>query len=66
MDDLIAALTIFRKYANESRPTWCRHDELHVVGVSLEQVSEEDRAALEKLGFFPDREGFLSFRFGSA
>lgn len=66
MDDLIAALTIFRKYANPRHPTWCEHDKLHVVGVTLEQVSEEDLVELARLNFYYSNEGFYSFRFGSA
>lgn len=65
MDDLIAALTIFRKYGNPRNPTHCEHDELTVC-IEPSAVSDEDRAALEKLSFHANRDGFYSFRFGSA
>lgn len=70
MDDLIEALTIFRKYRNEKYPTHCEHDELIIVGVTFDEVSEQDRARLKELGFLwsgEDEEGhWFSFRFGSA
>lgn len=68
MKDLIEALTIFAKYKNEYAPTHCEHDVLWVVGISFEEVSEEDRAKLEALGFFwsDSDESWQSFRFGSA
>ncbi len=70
MDDLIEALTILRKYGNPHAPLHCQHDELWVVGIDPEKVSDDDKAQLDKLGFFVgDRYGdsyFLSFRFGSA
>lgn len=67
MDDLIAALQIFRKYANEPCPTHCEHDVMYVVGMEDIQVSETDLKELERLGFhYSDGEGFQSFRFGSA
>lgn len=67
MDDLIQALTIFRKYANLYAPTNCTHDELYVI-VDPAIVSAEDKALLEKLGFYPsgDGMGFVSYRYGSA
>ncbi len=68
MDDLIEALTIFRKYANPRWPTVCSHDQLAICGVTRDQVSEEDIGRLNDLGFFWDEsdEIFVSFRFGSA
>jgi len=67
MDDLIKALTIFRKYVNVSYPTHCEHDVMYIMGVTKEEVSEEDLAELDELGFFWDGdEGFKSYRFGSA
>lgn len=66
MDDLIEALTIFRKYGNPHNPTHCEHDELWVCGIDPSKVSEEDAARLDQLGFFADDEAFRSFRFGSA
>jgi hypothetical protein len=64
MDDLIEALTIFRKYGNPRNPTHCEHDELWVVGIG--PVNDADAARLDRLGFFWDGEGWKSFRFGSA
>lgn len=69
MDDLIAALQIFRKCAgNLYNPTHCEHDVLMVVGVTREQVSSEDLVKLEQLGFrwMPEYDVFGSTRFGSA
>lgn len=65
MDDLIEAFKIFRKYTNKQFPVWCCHDELHVA-VSPEDVSDEDKDKLEKLGFYvnEDTDDFYSFRFG--
>lgn len=69
MDDLIKAFTIFRKYmgGDHSYPTACEHDTLYV-NCDPEKVSDEDKAILEELGFYPDQEledCFCSFRFGS-
>lgn len=66
MDDLIKALTIFRKYGNPWSPTNCTHDTLWV-DADAEKVSAEDLAELDRLGFNVDEEngGFYSFRFGS-
>lgn len=66
MDDLIAAFQIFRKYSNAHAPLNCSHDYL-LVDVDPAKVSDEDKAALDKLGFFPDTDldGFGSYRFGS-
>jgi hypothetical protein len=64
VDDLIKALTILRKYANPPRPTNCEHDTLWV-DVSPALVSAEDTVELDRLGFFPDSDGFMSFVFGS-
>jgi hypothetical protein len=68
MDDLIAALQIFRKYTDADSPLHCEHDTL-LVCVDPTLVSDEDRAALDRLGFFVGGEYpdvFTSFRFGSA
>jgi hypothetical protein len=65
MDDLIAALTIFRKYANPRNPTHCEHDEMWIMEVG-DDLSEEDKAEVIRLGFFWDDDGWKSFRFGSA
>ncbi len=68
MDGLIEALEIFRKYANEDRPTHCEHDILMVVGVEKDQPSEAHRDRLDQLGFFWDTEYdcWASFKYGSA
>lgn len=70
MRDLIEALTILAKYMPDASysPTHCEHDVMYVM-VSPDDVTEEDKRKLEKLGFDPDdeyQECFRSFRFGSA
>jgi hypothetical protein len=66
MKQLIEALTIFLKYMEDvSYPTHCEHDVLHVA-CGPELVSEEDKAKLDTLGFFPDEyDGFSSYKYGS-
>lgn len=67
MDDLIEALTILRKYGNPSYPTHCEHDVLIIVGIDQSQVSNEDIARLDRLGFFiGEYDAFQSYKFGSA
>lgn len=48
--------------------THCSHDELTICGIDPNDVSEEDKARLEQLGFFVSKsdECFRSLRFGSA
>ena len=69
MKDLIEALQILLKYANDDRnPTHCEHDQLYIgCGIELEKVTKEDIDKLDELGFFwsEESEGFISFRFGS-
>lgn len=69
MGDLIKALQILLKYANDDRwPTNCEHDQLYVgCGIELGMVSEEDLKELEELGFdwSDEEDGFVSYRFGS-
>lgn len=69
MKDLIQALQILLKYANDDRnPTHCEHDQLYIgCGIELEKVTKEDIDKLDELGFFwsDEDEGFISFRFGS-
>lgn len=72
MTDFIAALEIFKKYAsnpNDYSPFHCEHDILMVggIGVDWNDISEEDRQELERLGFFNSTEhGYISsYRFGS-
>ena len=70
MKDLIEAMTILLKYANNDRcPTACSHDLLYI-GCGIDDsslISREDMKALGELGFFWDEDsnGFISFRFGS-
>lgn len=66
MNDLIKALTILNKYLTpeERWPTYCEH-ELFRVNADPADVSKEDIKALEELGFIPDEESFISFKFGS-
>lgn len=70
MEDLIKALQIFLKYGNPSYPTHCEHDVMYICGIDPEDVSEEDIAELDELGFFiSDETGetqFQSYKFGSA
>ena len=68
MDDLIEALTIFKKYKNVKWPTNCSHDVLAIMEVEESEVSKEDKERLDKLGFIFDEseECWISFRFGSA
>ena len=67
MKDLIAALQIFAKYApDEYAPTHCEHDVMCVTCVQYDDVLDEDKKQLEKLGFIKSEFGFQSFRFGSS
>lgn len=68
MKDLIEALQIFLKYGNPRNPTNCSHDELHIMEIEPEDVSEEDIKRLDELGFFVSESEncFMSFRYGSA
>gem|GEM_PF-744981 len=69
MSDLIKALMIFLKYRNPDYPTHCEHDVLQIMGITKDEVSAEDAATLEELGFFWSQEdggAWISFRFGSA
>ena len=68
MEKLIEALQIFLKYNNKTYPTHCEHDILMIVGITEEEVSEEDKHKLDELGFFWSSEDdcWVSFRYGSA
>lgn len=69
MENLIKALQIFLKYGNPGCPTHCEHDVLIICGIDPKQVTDEDKAELEKLGFLLGEEvegHFYSFRYGSA
>lgn len=68
MEDLIKALQIFLKYGNPDNPTGCEHEALRVY-IDPIDVLDEDKMALEALGFIPDddlEECFISYRFASA
>ena len=69
MDDLIEALSIFKKYMEDVRyPTMCEHDVLYVC-CDRTDLPEKDVIRLEELGFVPPSgvsECWSSFRFGSA
>ena len=69
MKDLIKALQILLKYANDDyNPTHCEHGQMYIgCKIELETVSKADIKELDELGFFWDNEddGFISFRFGS-
>ena len=67
LDDLIEALTIFRKYGNPQSPTHCEHDTLYV-NIPFNKVNKEDIIKLHDLGFFENTKdvGFMSYRYGSA
>lgn len=66
MTDLIEALKIFQKYFDGPYPTYCDHDVLYITCITREQVSDEDNAKLERLGFFWSGDVYQSFKFGSA
>ena len=70
MEDLIKALQILLRYGNPKYPTHCEHDIMTIVDIDSADVSDEDKAELDKLGFFVSDEyeddQFHSFRFGSA
>jgi hypothetical protein len=68
MEKLIEALQIFLKYKNETFPTHCEHDILMVVGITEEEVSEEDKQKLDELKFFwsDEYDCWASYRYGSA
>ena len=66
MEGLIKALQIFLKYQNLVYPTICVHDELIIVGISFDEVSEDDKNSLENLGFLWDSDYWSSTKYGSA
>lgn len=68
MKDLIEALQIFLKYGNPAYPTHCEHDVLTICGIDPSDVSAEDVAKLDSLGFLisDEHEAFISFKYGSA
>jgi hypothetical protein len=75
MNDLIQALTIFQLYLtdkNSRSPLNTTHDTLWIMDFDeklyAENISDEHKAELAKLGFMYDdtEEAWMSFRFGSA
>lgn len=68
MEKLIEALQIFLKYQNHTYPTHCEHDILLVVGITEEEVSQEDKDKLSELKFHWNSEydSWASYRYGSA
>lgn len=65
MENLIAALLIFAKYIpNETNPTYCEHDELHIQ-CSPRIVSDEDILILDDYGFISNGDEFISFKYGN-
>jgi hypothetical protein len=80
MEDLIKALQILLKYGNPKYPTVCSHDELNIVGINPELISDSDKNELRNLGFLiciegvydeendymPEESKIFSFRYGSA
>ena len=69
LSNLIKALEILLKYGDPSYPTHCEHDIMYICGINPVDVSKDDTATLEELGFFIDTENdecFASFRYGSA
>ena len=69
MKDLIEALNILIKYGDNPFPTHCEHDTLYLFpAVPMSEVSSEDIARLDELGFSLNSdtgEGFYSFKYGS-
>lgn len=71
MENLVRAFQIFLKYSRDEYPTSCEHDVMYV-HVSPSVVSTEDKAELDRLGFYSsedeglDLDNFLSYRYGSA
>ena len=68
MKNLIEALQIFLKYKDNRWPTHCEHDVLYIVGITEEEVSDEDRKRLEELQFLwsESDESWISYHYGSA
>lgn len=68
MEDLIKALQIFLKYGNPEYPTHCWRNQLSIVGIDTNIVTDEDKDELKRLGFETDEDEryFYSFRFGSS
>lgn len=69
MEDFIEALRIFEKYCDDYHkkyPFCCDHDIIVFNGTGKDDVSTEDLAELQKLGWEPYEDfGFCSYRYGS-
>lgn len=67
MRDFIEAMNILLEYHQSDvySPFHCEHDVLAVHFVHPEVVSEDDLKRLNDLGFVPDSDHFVSYRFGS-
>tara|TARA_R110000851_G_scaffold240485_2_gene393199 strand:+ start:190 stop:426 length:237 start_codon:yes stop_codon:yes gene_type:complete len=77
MKELIEALQILLKYGNPNYPTHCEHDELSIHGIKAEDISKDDVALLDKLGFTvwiegvendehtPNESKIFSYKYGS-
>lgn len=73
MNEFLEAMKIFMKYLNDENsysykyPFHCEHDLMYFYAVSPLEVSFEDHERLDELGFVPteDREGFVSYKYGS-
>jgi hypothetical protein len=68
MKQLIEAFQIFLKYQDNKWPTHCEHDIMMIADITYEEVSEEDRLALEALSFSWNTEYdcWTSYHYGSA
>lgn len=70
MKQLVEALQIFLKYGNPDCPTHCDLYQLTICGIDPADVSDEDKAELENLGFIVSneygKETFVSFKYGGA
>jgi len=69
MNDLILALKIFNKYADDSQwPTHCERDVLMIgCDITKDMIKDKDLQILDELGFIwsDEYDCFISFRFGS-
>ena len=67
LSNLIRALTILKKYGDPNYPTHCENDVLTICDIYPDDVSAEDKAQLEELGFIVSGDNcFVSFSYGSA
>jgi len=71
MENLIKALQILLKYGNPKYPTYCYHEEMRIMEISPNDVSEEDKEELERLSFNVGDDGdgdlyFYTYRLASA